>query len=181
MPKLRRSRLPRKSTACWRLWASMKSPTTPASCGPAGAGVWAGRCAGEATRAPAMRNGSPMCVISPCLAISTLLRGARAPRAPAVSGPRRAKSNRVGHPDGVANAEPEGQAEARGEQDRQRGPHDEIPQTVRDVAEDHGAQRVAHEENGAEDADHSAPPVLGSHVHQERRQCGVEEAVGGAG
>ncbi len=76
MPKLRRSRLPRKTTVGWRLWASMKSPTTPASCGPAGAGVWAGRCAGEATSAPAMSNGSPMCGISASFAISTLLRGA---------------------------------------------------------------------------------------------------------
>ena len=41
--KLRRSRLPRRTTVGWRVWASMKSPTTPASCGPAGAGAWAGR------------------------------------------------------------------------------------------------------------------------------------------
>src|SRR6266508_971582 len=181
MPKLRRSRLPRNTTVGWRLWESMKSPTTPASCGPAGVDVWAGRCAGAATRAPAMRNGSPMCGISASLAMSTLLRGAWAPRAPAVSGPRRAKSNRAGRPDGVTHAEPEGEAEARGQQDRQRGPHDEVPETVRDVAEDHGPQRIAHEEDGAEDADHAPPPGLGSHVHQERRQRRIEEAVGGAG
>src|SRR6266540_3146459 len=176
MPKLRRSRLPRNTTVGWRLWESMKSPTTPASCGPAGVDVWAGRCAGAATRAPAMRNGSPMCGISASLAMSTLLRGAWAPRAPAVSGPRRAKSNRAGRPDGVTHAEPEGEAEARGQQDRQRGPHDEVPETVRDVAEDHGPQRIAHEEDGAEDADHAPPPGLGSHVHQERRQRRIEEA-----
>jgi hypothetical protein len=52
---------------------------------------------------------------------------------------------------------------------------------VRDIAEDHGAQRIAHEEDGAEDADHASPAGLGSHVHEERRQRRVEEAVGGAG
>src|SRR3990170_2661093 len=153
IPNTLRSRLPWRTRVGWRLVESRKSPITPASCGPAGAGVCAGRRAGAAARAAAMRSGSPMCGTRASLAILILLRGACAPSAPAVSGPGRAKSNRAGRPDGVANAETEGEHETGQQQERQRAPHDGIPQAVGDVPEDHGPQRVAHEEGGAEDAD----------------------------
>src|SRR3990172_8786318 len=180
IPNILRSRLPWRTTVGWRLLESRKSPTTPASCGPAGAGVCAGRCAGAAASAAATTSGSPMYGTRASLAILILLRGACAPRAPAVSGPGRAKSNRAGRLDGVADAEAEGEHETGQQQERQGAPHDGIPQAVGDVPEDHGPQRVANEEGGAEDADHAAPAGLRGDVHQERRERRVEEAVGAA-
>src|SRR6266498_2840332 len=147
----------------------MKRPTTPASCGPAGAGAWAGTvAAGAAKSAPPRRNGSAMYGTRASFVMAILLLCAHAPRAPAVSGARSAKSNCARHPGRVSHAEPEGPSEARGQQRRQRGPHDGIPEAVGDVAEDDGSQRIAHEENGTEDADDAAPPRLGGHVHQKR-------------
>ena len=51
---------------------------------------------------------------------------------------------------------------------------------MRDVAEDDGPQGIADEEDGAEDADRAAAPRLRGHVHQERGQRRVEEAVSAA-
>src|SRR3990172_8852973 len=132
IPNILRSRLPWRTTVGWRLFESRKSPTTPASCVPAGAGVCAGGGAGGGWGGAATRSGSPMYGTRASLAILILLRGACAPRAPAVSGPGRAKSNRAGRLDGVADAEAEGEHETGQQHKPQHAPHDGIPQAVGD-------------------------------------------------
>src|SRR5574342_575568 len=180
IPKVRRSRLPWSTTVGWKPTESRKSPTTPASCGPAGAGVCAGRRPGAATSAAAMRSGNPTCGIHASFAIFTLLRRACVPRAPAVSGPRLDKSNRVGRLYHSPNAKPEGETESGRQQNRQSAPHDAVSKAVSDVAEGDRPQRVADVKDRAKDANHATPLGFWGDVHQERRERRVKEAVGAA-
>src|SRR5262249_32192603 len=177
MAKLRLSRLPWRTMAGCSPLGSVNKPTTRASCGPAGGGVWAGRCTGDVASIAAMSSGRVIFEARESVAIIVLLARMTGPRASAVSGPGEGKSTRGHELAGPARAQPEREDESRDDEQREHAPHDAIAEPVGDVPERHRAHRVAHEEHRAEDAHRPAPPRLGRLVHKKRGQGGIEEAV----
>src|SRR3989304_2156740 len=77
---------------------------------------------------------------------------------------------------GHQGPQPEAREDPQRQEKAEARPHYAVAKAVGHVPERDGAEGVADEADGAEDADRAAAPGLGRHVHDQRREGGIEKA-----